>query len=180
MKYKYSNFVIENFKEFNMPSLILLLGISGSGKSTWIKNNKSKWKNTVVISPDEIRRELTGSINDQSKNSDVFQFVKLLTIDNLKRGKNVVLDATNIDTIYRTPFVDDVSDKVEFKKIALVFYVFREEAKQRIRKDIENGIDRANVPVEIIDSQYNRYMESLINLPKEGFKIVTSWNEDRT
>jgi predicted kinase len=104
--------------------------------------------------------------------------VKLLTINNLKKGKNVVLDATNIDTIYRTPFVDSVNNEVEFKKIALVFYVSREEAKQRIRKDIENGIDRANVPFEIIDSQYNRYMDSLKNLPGEGFKIVTSWNEN--
>ena len=40
MKDKYVNFVIENFKQFHMPSLIELIGVSGSGKSTWIKNNK--------------------------------------------------------------------------------------------------------------------------------------------
>lgn len=158
MKDKYVNFVIENFKQFHMPSLIELIGVSGSGKSTWIKNNKSKWNKTVVISPDEIRKELTGNISDQSKNKEVFELTKILIIHNLKKGKNVVLDATNIDTIYRIPFVNDISDKVEFKKIALVFYVSREEAKQRIKRDIENKVDRANVSEDIIDIQYQKYM----------------------
>jgi len=179
MKGKYVNFVIENFKQFHMTSLVLLIGISGSGKSTWIKNNKSKWTNTVVVSPDEIRRELTGNVSDQSRNKEVFELTNILTIHHLKNGKNVVLDATNLDTIYRIPFVEDISNEViEFKKIALVFYVSREEAKQRIKKDIENNVDRANVPEEIIDSQYMKYMSSLKSLPDEGFKIVTSWNEN--
>ena len=38
------------------PKLILPVGISGSGKSTWIKANTDS--NTVVVSPDDIRREL--------------------------------------------------------------------------------------------------------------------------
>ena len=80
MKDKYVNFVIENFKQFHMPSLIELIGVSGSGKSTWIKNNKSKWNKTVVISPDEIRKELTGNISDQSKNKEVFELTKILII----------------------------------------------------------------------------------------------------
>jgi len=170
---------MKNFKDFKIPNLVLLLGISGAGKSTWIKNNKPKWINTVVVSPDEIRRELTGNVSDQSKNKEVFELTKILTIHYLKNGKNVVLDATNLDTIYRIPFVEDISNEVvEFKKIALVFYVSTEEAKERIKKDIENNVDRANVPEEIIDAQYMKYMYSLKSLPDEGFKIVTSWNEN--
>jgi len=179
MNKKYFNFVIENFKQFHMTSLVLLIGVSGSGKSTWIKNNKSKWNNTVVISPDEIRRELTGDVSDQSRNKEIFEISKMLIIHNLKKGKNVIVDATNLDTIYRIPFVDDITNEVEeLKKIALVFYVSREEAIQRIKIDIENNVDRSNVPEDIIDSQYQKYMDTLKSLPEEGFKIVTTWNEN--
>jgi len=172
---KYDKFV----ENLNMINLILLIGLSGSGKSTWIKNNKSKWINTIVICPDEIRKELTGNVSDQSKNKEVFELTKMLTIYNLKKGNNVVLDATNLDTVYRIPFVNDVNKEVKFNKISLVFYVSKEEAKQRIKKDIENNIDRANVPDDIIDAQYQKYINSLKSLPEEGFKIVTSWNEDQ-
>jgi len=161
-----------------MKTLVQLIGVSGAGKSTWIKNNKSKWLNTIVICPDEIRKELTGNVSDQSKNKEVFELTKILTIYNLKKGNNVILDATNLDTIYRIPFANDVSNEVNFNKIALIFYVSIEEAKQRIKKDIENNVDRANVPDDIIESQYQKYMNSLKSLPEEGFKIVTSWNED--
>ena len=170
---------MENYKEFTTPTLVLLVGIPGSGKSTWINNNKSKWVNTVVVSPDELRKKLLGSVNNQSSNPEIWNHAKSLIIGYLKQGKNVVVDATNTDTPKRIPFDNSISEEVDFKKIALIFYVSKEEAKQRIKKDIENNIDRANVPDDIIDAQYQKYINSLKSLPEEGFKIVTSWNEDQ-
>jgi predicted kinase len=169
---------MDNYKEFLNPTLVIMVGISGSGKSTWIKENKPKWKNTIVVSTDQIRKDLSGDISNQIINSDVFQFAKAMIIHNLKKGKNVILDATNIQTEKRISFINDIEKEVDFKKIALVFYVSREEAKRRIKKDIENKIDRAVIPEEVTDSQYQDYMDTLGNLPIEGFKIVTSWNED--
>ena len=171
---------MEKFKEFNTPELITLTGIAGSGKSTWIKNNKPKWKKTVVISTDELRKKLTGDISNQKVNPEVYKLAKVLIINNLKKGKNVVLDSTNVDTERRIPFIKDMEKEVDFKKTALIFYVSRDEAKKRIKNDIENNVDRPNVPEKAIDEMYQLYLDTLKNLPIEGFKIVTSWNENRT
>lgn len=172
----YSKFV-ENLNNMK-PSLVLLIGIPGCGKSTWIKNNKSKWENTVVVSPDEIRKQLLGDVSDQTKNSEIWKFAKLFAIESLKSGSNVIIDATNTDNVNRILWVESIQEEVDFKRIALVFYVSPEVAKDRIRKDIENNVDRCNVPDKGVDTQYEWYLDSLKMLPKEGFKIVTSWNEN--
>lgn len=86
-------------KNFKKPKFIIPVGISGSGKSTWINANRKS--NTVVISPDEIRRELTGNISDQSKNNDVFVLAFKKAIDALNNGNDVIFDATNVTSFHR-------------------------------------------------------------------------------
>jgi predicted kinase len=159
------------------PILLTLIGLPGAGKSTWIKNNQPKWKNTVVVSPDEIRKELLGSINDQRNTYEIFRITKQLIVDHLKNGKNVVFDATNTDTTKRIPFNESIFNEVSFQKIAIIFHFSCKESKRRIRKDIENNVDRCNVPDIIINEQYKMFEDTLKSLPSEGFKIVTSWEE---
>ena len=55
------------------PIFTMLVGIPGSGKSTWAENNKDI-VNEVIQSSDELRKEL-GDINDQSKNEEVFNIL---------------------------------------------------------------------------------------------------------
>jgi predicted kinase len=163
-------------KEYT-PILLLLVGLPGAGKSTWIKDNRSKWKNTIVICPDEIRKEVLGSVNDQSENYKVFQLAKQMIVSHLKEGINVVLDTTNTDTEKRIPYIESISEEVEFQKIALIFYVSPDESKRRIKTDIKNNVDRCEVTDEGIDIQYDWYRETLRSLPSEGFKMVTYWEE---
>ena len=160
-----------------IPTLIELTGIPTSGKSTWIKNNQSKWKNTIVVSPDELRKKLLGDVNDQSCNSIIFKFAKEIIIHNLKLGKNVVLDSTNTDTKYRISFNDSITKEVNCKKIALIFHVSLKESRKRIISDIKNNIDRCHVSEEVLDIQYQLFKETLKSLPTESFEIVTSWEE---
>jgi hypothetical protein len=53
--------------------VILPLGTSGSGKSTWIKSLPAD--KYVVISPDEMRVEFTGDMNDKSKDNEIYEEV---------------------------------------------------------------------------------------------------------
>lgn len=80
----------------NRPSLILLVGIPGSGKTTYaekyIKNNP----NTVHLSSDKIRAELWGNEATQGDNNEVFSLMQTRAIDALNNGQSVVYDATNI------------------------------------------------------------------------------------
>lgn len=57
----------------NKPKLYIMVGLSGSGKSTIAKEIAETEENTIIVSSDAIREELTGKVEDQSKNEEVFK-----------------------------------------------------------------------------------------------------------
>lgn len=148
------------------PILLMTIGIPGSGKSTWINQQKG----FTVVSPDEIRRKLTGDISNQASNQDVFRRVENFVRSYLQRGKNVILDATNVNTELRRQFIDKMPKEIKLQ--AKIFEVDPEEAKRRIRKDVESGRERANVPDDVIDRMQTDFEKTLSVLEDEGFEIV--------
>lgn len=154
------------------PRLILPIGISGSGKSTWIKSQTDP--NTVVVSPDDIRRELTGNISDQSKNGAVWSTAFDRVANVLNSGKSVILDATNIKSGDRKRLMNHLKVNVDksFDAFAKIFNIDPEIAKQRVKKDIETGVDRSNVPDFAIDRQYQSFIDGLNSIETDGFKII--------
>lgn len=163
---------VDTIEKITLPDIVNLtlpIGIAGSGKSTWIK---SLPKDTyTIISPDEIRRNLTGSISDQSKNIEVFKETDKQVIEAIKEGKQVVLDATNTRTDFRRSFLQTLRGL--FSNIRIAYKIIDsnpEISKQRIKKDIESGMDRAAVPEEIVDKQYEQYLQTLEDVKLEGME----------
>jgi predicted kinase len=154
------------------PKFIIPVGISGSGKSRWIKSLEGQ--GFIVVSPDDIRRELTGSISDQSRNNDVFPLAFKRTIDALNSGKNVIFDATNVSSYHRKSMLDTIKRSVstDFDAFAKIFDADPEISKQRIRKDIENGVDRSNVPDFAVDKQYQNFTKDLSKVEDDGYTII--------
>ena len=92
------DFILESQKKSNV---YIMIGLPGSGKSTWIKDNLDK--NIEIISKDQIRKELGIMDDDQKKKiGDAQQEKEVKKIhnerfeDNLKKGNDIVLDNTNI------------------------------------------------------------------------------------
>ena len=150
----------------------MLIGIPGCGKSTYIRQIDNN--NVVVVSPDNIRKELTGNISDQSKNADVFEIAEKRIIKNIFDGKYVILDATNVNTKYRKLLIDKIKSIVGngVNIYATVFDCDPDVSKQRISKDIQNGVDRANVPNNIIDIMYSQYLDTINSIGTEAFDNV--------
>ena len=63
----------ERILQWIKPKLYVLVGLSGSGKSTLAAQLAESDENTVIVSSDAIREELTGKIEDQSRNNEVFE-----------------------------------------------------------------------------------------------------------
>jgi predicted kinase len=103
----------------NKPTLTVLVGLPGAGKSTWINNHKEKL-NMVVHSSDEIRTELLGDVNDQSKNDLVFQTLHSRVKEDLLNGNNVVYDATNLSRKRRISFIQELKH-ISCKKVCVLF-----------------------------------------------------------
>ena len=80
----------------NRPTLILLVGVPGGGKTTYAKKYISKHENTIHLSSDLTRKELWGDEVTQCDPSEVFSLMQKRAIEALNNGKSVVYDATNI------------------------------------------------------------------------------------
>lgn len=80
----------------NRPSLIILCGIPGVGKTHYAKNYITLQGNTVHLSSDAIRKELYGDENIQGNPGDVFSLMQKRAVEALNNGYNVLYDATNI------------------------------------------------------------------------------------
>ena len=79
-----------------MNKFIMLVGLPGSGKSSYAQKYCEKHPGTVWLSSDNIRRELYGDEGIQGDNNQVFHLMFQRTKDALTEGKDVVYDACNI------------------------------------------------------------------------------------
>lgn len=103
-----------------MSKLYILCGMPGSGKSQWAETHKDEL-NAVVHSSDSIRAELLNDENDQSKNELVFKILHQRIKDDLRAGKNVVYDATNLSRKNRVHFLNNELKGIDCEKICVLF-----------------------------------------------------------
>ena len=132
------------------PDVILPIGTSGSGKSTFIKSLPQE--NLVIIEPDAMRVEFTGDINNKSKDKEIYIESANRAIKAIKQGKQVVFDTTNLTKEKRRPFIEDI--RKEFPNANIQYKLMElnpELAKQRIKNRL-----KTNPPVEKFDGFWNR------------------------
>lgn len=91
-----------------MNTLVLMVGLPASGKSTYAKSFESG--NTIVLSSDEYRKRLLGDERCQDNNDLVFKTIYKDARELLQNGKNVVIDATNINMKARRRVLANFAD----------------------------------------------------------------------
>ena len=153
---------------YSIPNLIMLIGIPGSGKSYWVKKLKPK-RSCALICPDEIRKEVLSNISDQSENIQIWAITKERTIKSLESGIDVILDATNVNSIYRKSFLMDIPD---CRLHAILFECDPERACSRIASDLKEKKDRSEVPEEVIYRMYGEFLYTKKVISNEGFHSI--------
>lgn len=79
-----------------MRFLQILIGISGAGKSTYIKKHNEP--NYTILSLDAIRKEILGDVSDQSKNKEIYKIFLERFEDLIKNtDDDIYIDNTNLD-----------------------------------------------------------------------------------
>ena len=96
------NWMNKNKREHD-STLIVMVGISGSGKSTKAEELATLYKATIYSS-DKLREELYGDVNDQTHNEELFLELHKRMVNDLKKGKSVIYDATNLSLKNRKKF----------------------------------------------------------------------------
>lgn len=106
----------------NRGYLTLMVGPSGAGKTTFVnkyanlaglippglRSNPFYVSNltrgdypTWIISPDDIRKELTGDRANQQHNKQVFELAHMRVAEGLASGDHIIFDATNLQVSAR-------------------------------------------------------------------------------
>jgi len=148
--------------------MIMFIGVPASGKSTERKN----YPKAEVISPDDIRKEIFHIQSDEKVEPQVWSIVMDKMENCLKKKKECLLDATNLKSEYRQPFID-LAKKYHADTEAVIFDIPYAEALKRDAARPKGKV----VGKEVLERMYSNYKEFLKNtsindLRKEGFKSI--------
>jgi shikimate kinase len=167
-----------------MASYIIPVGISGSGKSYLGDRLQEKFHDLAVVCMDDIRRDLTGSVSDQSKNKQVYIKSQEEIQYFLKRGTDVFESATNLSG-GKNGLVDKVK-KFPGVNCIIVFLTDSldpELCLKRVMDALENNVDRSATPKDVVYNQYERFKKIydenwLAERSHYGFQILEYTSRD--
>lgn len=128
--------------------LLLLVGAPGSGKSTVREQLLAQNPGLKVISMDERRKELTGDVNDQSRNNEVFGWQQRELRKAMEARQNTVIDATNTSRKLRRVLWDIARENGALCS-AIYFDLTLETLLER------NSKREKRVPDEVVKRFYN-------------------------
>ena len=146
----------------NKPTLYIMTGLSGSGKSSVAAEIASIYPDTVIVSSDAIREELTGNYKDQEHNEKVFKIFHDRIRKNLENKKNVIADATNLTMKSRRAIMMKVNG-LNIRKVCVVIPKPFELCKE------DNLHRKYPVPNSVLDKQIRRFQ---IPFYEEGFDDI--------
>ncbi|RPI74391.1 MAG: polynucleotide kinase-phosphatase, partial [Desulfobacteraceae bacterium] len=142
-------------------SLIVLVGISGSGKSSFARKH---FKPTEILSSDYCRALVSDDENDQKATKDAFEVLHFIASKRLAAGKLVVIDATNVQAEARKPLVE-LARKYHVLPVALVFDLPEKTCEER-----NKGRTDRNFGKHVLRQQSSQLKQSLRKIKFEGFR----------
>ncbi len=146
----------------NKPTLWVMVGLSGSGKSSVAKEIAENNPNTVIVSLDNICEELTGDYGNQENNEEVFKVFRKRIREALENNMNVIADAINITMRSRRAIIENVKG-IECHKIVYLIPKPFDQCK------IDNLNRQHPVPGKVLDEQIRKFQ---IPFYEEGWSLI--------
>lgn len=145
------------------PSLVVLIGISGSGKSTFATTHFGQFE---TVSSDHCRGLVSNDPNDQSVTAEAFALLNEIVAARLRRNLLTVVDATNVQPHARAQLVA-LARAHDVLPVAIVLDVGAEIAAAR-----NTGRADRTIGSHVIERQQSQLRKSLRGLQREGFRTV--------
>ncbi|WP_040741606.1 polynucleotide kinase-phosphatase [Nocardia tenerifensis] len=152
--------------ELSVPelSLVVLIGSTGSGKSTFARKH---FRPTAVVSSDACRGIVSDDENDQSATAEAFALLHHIAGVRLRRGLRTVVDATNVQAKSRQELIA-VARAHDVLPVAIVLDVPDSVCLARNA----TRPDRASLGAHVVVRQQRELRRSLRGLEREGFRKV--------
>lgn len=140
------------------PSVTLLIGLPGSGKSRWVKNNAA---GLTIISTDDLLEawasENGKTYSDAFNVPGLFREVEKQMYANLvlaaERGDHLIIDRTNLSKKVRSKVFGRIP--AHYLKFAALFIVERAELDRRLAERAERT--GKIIFKEVVDDMLSRY-----------------------
>lgn len=147
-----------------IPSIYIMIGLPGSGKSVYAKSIYNQYPSGAIVihSSDDLREELYGDVNNQKNNTDLFVELHRRIKTDLKNGKSVIYDATNISKKRRIAFLQELKN-ISCVKIAICMMTPFEKCLEL------NSIRKRVVPENVIKKMYMNWCPPYYH---EGFDYI--------
>jgi protein phosphatase len=144
-------------------SLVVLIGASGSGKSSFAKKH---FKPTEVLSSDECRGLVSDDENNQAATTDAFDVLYYIAGKRLKNGLLTVVDATNVQKESRKGLIE-LSRQYHCLPVAIVLDLPEELCEERNRQRSDRSFGS-----HVIRQQAQQLRRSIRGLKDEGFRQI--------
>jgi protein phosphatase len=144
-------------------SLVVLVGASGSGKSTFAQRH---FRPTEILSSDWCRGVVSDDENDQGATKDAFAVLHFVAAKRLARGRLTVVDATNVQPEARKPLVA-LAREYHCLPVAIVL-----DLPERLCQDRNRGRPDRTFGPHVVRNQIGHLRRSMRTLKREGFRHV--------
>ena len=151
--------------EIKIPefSLVFLIGVSGSGKSTFAKK---QFKTTEVLSSDFFRGLVSDSENEQAATKDAFEALHFIAAKRLSLMRLTVIDATNLQKESRAPLLRLAKD-YHCISVAIIFDLDAKICAERNASRPDRGFGP-----HVLRNQQSQLRRSIRFLKNEGFRYI--------
>jgi F420-dependent oxidoreductase-like protein len=147
------------------PVLVVLVGIAGSGKSTWAAEHADP---DQVVSSDRLRAVVGEGENDLAASADAFDLLDRIVAARLRRRLTTVVDTLGLDAARRRQY-RELAARHDVPCVVVVMDTPPSEARRR------NAARDERVPVEVLRAQVAAFAAAVQSLPGEGFaEVLTS------
>ena len=144
-------------------SLVVLIGASGSGKSTFASRH---FKQTEVLSSDFCRGLVADNENDQAATGPAFEVLHFIAGKRLGAGRLTVVDATNVQREARLPLVE-LARAHDVLPVAIVL-----DMPERVCEERNASRSDRDFGAHVLRRQRQQLRRSIKGLQREGFRRV--------
>ena len=143
--------------------LVTLIGVSGSGKSTFAATHFGP---TEVISSDFCRGLVSDDENDQKATNAAFDVLHFIASKRLEAGRLTVIDATNVQPESRRSLLS-LAKQQHVLAVAIVL-----EVSERVCADRNSARAERQFGAHVLRNQQSQLRRSMRGLRREGFHRV--------
>ncbi|MBN1900404.1 AAA family ATPase [Candidatus Sumerlaeota bacterium] len=144
-------------------SLVLLVGVSGSGKTTFARCH---FLSSQILSSDRFRAMISDDENCMEVSRDAFEILYMVTRKRLSGKKLTVIDATNIQD-YGRRILLDIAAECGAPVVALILNIPEDVC-------IDRAIKRTDriIPLEVVFEQFKEFKRTTKAVYSENFHSV--------